>query len=64
VLPPFDFTPSSLDFIRVEVDSQEKASILAARAIKLFEKMKVFEGYTKLSIMDFMEKYYHRQNAG
>ena len=60
----FDFTPSSLDFIREKVDSQEAALILAERAAKTFEAMKILEGDTKLFVMDFMEKYYPREDAG
>lgn len=61
---PFDFTDTSLEFIREKVDSQEEAIVLADRAVKALEEMKVIDGDIKLSIMDFMEKYYPRQNAG
>ena len=61
---PFDFTDTSLEFIREKVDSQKEAIVLADRAVKALEEMKVIDGDVKLSIMDFMEKYYPRQNAG
>ena len=38
---PFDFTDTSLKFIREEVDSQEEAGVLAERAVKVFEEMEV-----------------------
>ena len=59
----FDFTPSSLESIRREVDFQEAARVLAERAVKTFEAMKVRERDTKLSIIDFMEKYYPREET-